>query len=208
MNPLETWLATATRGLSNDSAAQVTTEIREHYDLAREEFLASGASMDHAEYAAIAALGEAKSANREYRRVLLTASEAALLDVLRADAVPRQLCPRRISIGKRIANILLLEALLGAAFITWKEPTSAYFRLPLAILFLGQWLPITTPRQGGIYRWTKWTLLLLGTALAAWTGVNYSLFGGAFAVLAYSEYQRASIRRKLPVSQWPKKLYF
>ena len=41
MTALESWLQQATRHLSAESAAQVRTEIREHYESAREAALAA-----------------------------------------------------------------------------------------------------------------------------------------------------------------------
>jgi hypothetical protein len=78
-NGLDRWLKQATRRLSNDSTLQVTTEIREHYESAREAALESGATADQAEEVASTALGDAKRANRQYRKVLLTSAEARLL---------------------------------------------------------------------------------------------------------------------------------
>src|SRR5579863_10472288 len=76
---LDTWLARATRQLSAASAAQVRTEIAQHFDSARESALAAGTTPDEADRSAIAALGDPIAANRQYRRVLITRSEARLL---------------------------------------------------------------------------------------------------------------------------------
>ena len=55
---LDCWLQQATRSLSKDSTAQVRTEIQEHYQSARE-----------ANRMALIALGDARIANTQYRRV-------------------------------------------------------------------------------------------------------------------------------------------
>ena len=79
MTGLDSWLNQATRHLSVDSAAQVRTEIREHYESAWEAAVGGGAPADEAGRSALAALGDAKAANRQYRKVLLTSSEARML---------------------------------------------------------------------------------------------------------------------------------
>lgn len=79
MTGLDSWLEQATRCLSRDSVAQVRSEIREHYESARETAISGGATADEADRLAVCALGDAKTANRQYRNVLLTASEARML---------------------------------------------------------------------------------------------------------------------------------
>src|ERR1700758_103163 len=76
---LDSWLNRATRHLSKDSVAQVRAEILEHYESARDAAIGSGATADEADRSAIAALGDAKIANCQYRNVMLTSSEAKLL---------------------------------------------------------------------------------------------------------------------------------
>ena len=79
MTRLDSWLNQATRPLSRDSAAQVRAEIQQHYELAREAAMGHGATVDAADQQAIAALGDARTANCQYRKVLLTAAEARIL---------------------------------------------------------------------------------------------------------------------------------
>ena len=55
------------------------TEIQEHYQSAREAAINGGASQDEANRMALIALGDAKTANKQYLRVLLTASESGTL---------------------------------------------------------------------------------------------------------------------------------
>src|SRR5579863_6123157 len=76
---LETWLKQATRHLSVTSAAQVRSEIQEHYESARDEALGAAASPEDADRMALASLGDARIAGRHYRKVLLTSSEDLLL---------------------------------------------------------------------------------------------------------------------------------
>ena len=79
MTGLDSWLKQATRHLSKDSAVQVRTEIEEHYESAREAAISGGATIDGAHRLALTALGNAKTANCQYRHVLLTSAEARML---------------------------------------------------------------------------------------------------------------------------------
>ena len=67
---LDCWLQEATRGLSNDSAAQVRTEIQEHYHSAREAAMSGGATEDEANRIVLTALGDPKIVNKQYLGVL------------------------------------------------------------------------------------------------------------------------------------------
>ena len=79
MTGLDRWLKEVTRSLSKDAAAQVTTEVQEHYESAREAAISGGATAESAERLALAALGDSKTVNRQYRHVLLTSAEARIL---------------------------------------------------------------------------------------------------------------------------------
>ena len=79
MISLEQWLRQATRCLAQESAAQVQNEIREHHDAEREAAKSRGANVEEADRLAVAALGDAEAANRQYRKVLLTAAEMRML---------------------------------------------------------------------------------------------------------------------------------
>src|SRR5271154_5354404 len=79
MTGLDSWLILATRCLSADSVGRVRTEIQEHYESAREAAMSGGESAAEADRVALAALGDAKVANRQYRSVLLTSAEARML---------------------------------------------------------------------------------------------------------------------------------
>jgi hypothetical protein len=79
MTELETWIKQATRHLSAQSVARVRREIQDHYESAREAAIAGGARANEAERSALKALGDARTANCQYRNVLLTSAEARLL---------------------------------------------------------------------------------------------------------------------------------
>lgn len=205
---LETWLQQATRHLSKDSIAQVRSEIQEHYESTREASLSTGATTHEAERLAVTALGDAKIANCQYRNVLLTSADA---DMLReGDWEARIFCSWRK---------WLLPAIPGAALLT----ATAFFlagitgpvRMLLAagcgmgVLLVAPLLPVYTPARGRVYRSVKWVvvtgmlLLAFGPDALKWSWLLISCLWP----MAWIEWRRASIRRKLPVAKWPKQLY-
>ena len=200
----EAWLTQATRNLSRDAAAQVRDEIQEHYDAARESAMERGASGDEADGIALAALGDGKAANRQYRKVLLTSGEARVLREGNWEA--GVVCSRRW--------LILVSALLaGIGF--YLADSIAMSRVLLVggtgkgLLFFGAFLPVYTPARSRIFRGVKW-LVLVGILLLAFWPMTLRWSGLLFSCLwpiAWVEWTRASIRRKLPVTKWPKQLY-
>src|ERR1700678_3854904 len=77
--PLDSWIGRATCDLSLDSAARVRAEIVEHFESERETAIVAGTNAADADRAALAALGDARAANCQYRKVLLTSAEAKML---------------------------------------------------------------------------------------------------------------------------------
>ena len=69
MTRLDSWLNETTRHLARDSAAQVRSEIQEHYESAIDAAIAAGSTIDEADRLALDALGDAKTANCQYRQV-------------------------------------------------------------------------------------------------------------------------------------------
>jgi len=212
MTRLDSWLQQATRHLSKDSAAQVRTEIREHYESALEAVISSGATIseDEADRLAVAALGDAKAANCQYRRVLLTSAEARMLREGNWEA--RAVCSRPWL--KWLLLALPLTALITAtAFFLKGAITLASALLAggiaLGFLFGAPFLPVYTPARGRTFRCVKWVVLvamllvILGPDALKW---SWLLFSCLWPV-AWIEWTRVSIRRKLPVAQWPKQLY-
>lgn len=193
---LDQWLLIATRGLSQESVERVRAEIQQHCEAASESGNYS-----------VAALGDPKVANRAYRKVLLTEMEAKLLSAMGGNtSLSRKPEPH----GKILAGILMAEAAFVSTIFILKNPPIAFFVVPLfAIPLLARLLPINTPRRGRIYRWVRWSAMLAGAALAALFGVKISQgsFLGVFMPMLIFERVYSSIRRKLPVSQWPRRLY-
>jgi hypothetical protein len=210
MTRLDGWLKQATRHLSQDSAAQVRAEIREHYESAREAAMSGGATADDADQQAIATLGDARTANCQYRNVLLTAAEARLLRQGNWEA--RAICSRVWL--KWILVALPLAALIAATvFLLMGAVETARILLVsgigMGILFAAPMFPVYTPSRSRIYRIVKWLVMIAILALAfgpdalKWSWLLISCLWPVFWI----ERTRSSIRRKMRVAEWPKQLY-
>jgi hypothetical protein len=207
---LDSWVKQAARRLSTDSAAQVRREISEHFESARAAALSTGASADEAERRAIAALGSPQIANRQYRKVLLTSAEAALLR--RGNAEARFVCSRP---AVRWLMRAIPVSALTASWALYLYGSTELARvllaagLSMALLFLAPFLPIYTPARGRVFRVIKWAavvgmlLVAFGSDALQWSW----LLASSLAPLTGIEIARAAIRRKLPVEQWPRQLY-
>ena len=210
MDRLENWLRLATRRLSTQAAAQVRGEISEHYDLARQAAIQTGVSADEADRVAVASLGDPKTANCQYCKVLLTSTEARLL--ADGDAEARLFCSRPVL--KRVFRAAPVLTLLGAAALYQAGETGIARVLlaaavGLALIFATPMLPLYTPRRSRVYRVSKWAALLGVCAIAfgpqslqmSWLWIP------CMWPVVWIEYTRSSIRRKLPDGSWPKHLY-
>ena len=81
--------------------------------------------------------------------------------------------------------------------------------LGTGMLFSATFLPVYTPDRGRVFRLVKWTVLARILVLAFWPMMlqwSWLLFSCAWP-MAWAEWSRASIRRKLPIEKWPKQLY-
>ena len=210
MAELDNWLRQATRCLAKDAVVQVRTEIQEHYESAREAALADGATIEDAETCALRALGDAKTVNDQYRRVLLTAAEARLLRESNWEA--RVVCSQ--SWLKRL--ILIVPVVMAAAFIVLVLTGHAAVARDVLLCGLGlsPWVvpllfPIDTLSHGRVFRYFKWlamtvaVLLLFGHDTVQWSWLLISCLWP----VGWIEATRASIRRKLPLNVWPRHLY-
>jgi uncharacterized membrane protein len=230
MTALDTWLARATRQLSADSAAQVRAEIAEHYESSREDAIAAGAAAEEADRTAVAALGDPKSANNQYRDVLLTRSEARLLKSSACEAKFFSSTPMRKRLLILIPAAAAACAVAAYAVATITAPfvipftasananaTSSFIaRFAIAAAFLTAivlavpLLPIYTPARARFYRAAKWgSVIALSTFL--WDRAHLLewswLVLNCFTFVAWIEVKRMSIRRKIPAANWPKHLY-
>jgi hypothetical protein len=210
MTELENWLRQATRHLSVTSAARVRAEIRDHYESEKEVEVEKGVTVEEAERLAVLALGSPKAANCQYRRILLTSVEAQMLRQGNCEA--RAVCSRPW------LKLLLLAmpgiALVAAAtllFAGFTDVARVLFALAMgmAILFVAPFLPIYTPARGLIFRSVKWAVFLGTFLLVAGpdTRNSFWLLLSCLWPVAWIEFTRASIRRKLAASDWPKHLY-
>jgi hypothetical protein len=210
MAALDSWLKQAARHLSKDSAAQVRTEIEEHYEAEREAAINRGASAKDADRFAVNALGDAKAANRQYRKVLLTSSEARLLHEGSREA--RAVCSRP---WLKWMLLAMPAVILLAAYVLFLNGATAAARglvaggIAMGLFFSAPFLPIYTPSRARVYRLFKW-LALTGVfcLLLGQDALKYSwLLASCLWIPVWTEWTRFSIRRKLPVGKWPKQLY-
>ncbi|MEO8131397.1 MAG: hypothetical protein ABI822_30155, partial [Bryobacteraceae bacterium] len=168
MTRLDDWLRRATRHLSSKSAAQVRSEIQEHYELSRETALSEGAAAEEADRLAMAALGDARTANCQYRRVLLTSAEARLLRESIWEV--RTVCARPWL--KRALLATPVAALLAAILVFVASGGSQMFRMLLVmgigagLMFAAPFLPLYTPRRARTFRLMKWLVLMGAVVLA------------------------------------------
>jgi hypothetical protein len=202
---LEIWIKQATRDLSTDSAARVRTEILEHYELALEAALSAGSTAEAADQIAVTVLGDAATANRQYRQVLLTSAEARLLGDGNREA--RVVCSNPW-VKPLLLSIPAAILLASLAFLLKGKPDTAKGLLEgaiaVAVWCASPFLPIYTRWRGRLLRLVKWAVLF------AMIGMVYQwswLFVSCLWPLAWIEWTRVSIRRKMPLSQWPKQLY-
>lgn len=210
MTTLEVWLNQAVRGLSKDSAETVRREIQEHYDSAREAALSSGFDSEQAERTAVQALGDPRVANRQYRKVLLTKSEAAILR--QSNSESRMICSNlwmKWMLLSTPGTLLLLSAVFLAMHQLMLARGVLVFGALMAIFFVPPFLPIYTTARGRIYRAIKWTVLLGGVLVLFGVDSRNGLWLASccFFPMLFTEWKRMMIRRKLPISQWPRQLY-
>ncbi len=210
MAGLESWLQQATRHLAKESAAQVRAEIQEHYESAREDCIAGGATADEADRLALNSLGDPRMANRQYRQVLLTSGEARVLRKGNAEA--QILCASSWTKWLRLAlPIVMLWGGLVLFFLGRLAMAQAALAMGIltGILFVAPFLPIYTQSRSLVFRYVKWALIMSAIALVFGRDalrMSWLLFACVWPV-AWVEWTRISIRRKLPVSAWPRQLY-
>jgi hypothetical protein len=210
MTDLENWLTVATRRLAAHSAAQVRREIQEHYESAREAAVAGGSSADEADTAAMRALGDAKTANCQYRKVLLTSGEARLRREGQREA--GAICSRPWLKWLMVAAPVALVEMAAVSYFRGNVGLARdllFAGIGMSPLFAAMLVPINTPLRGRIFRYGKWVVMTAAVAVlfspevSRWSWLLLSCFWP----VAFTDWTRASIRRKLPVSAWPRHLY-
>jgi hypothetical protein len=210
MTELEIWLRQATRHLSKDSTARVRCEILEHFELTRESALGGGATPEEASRFALAALGDAKAANGQYRHVLLTSAEARMLGDAKWET--RAFCSRYWLKWSLLAIPVGMLLTAAALFLVGSNPVARVLLaggIGLGFFFAAPFLPVYNRSRGRIFRSVKWVvmvgmlLLVFGADAIQWSWLLILCLWP----MAWMEWTRVSIRRKLPVAQWPKSLY-
>ena len=207
---LDNWLNQAVRHLSKESAETVRREIQEHYEATLESALSSGIDSQQANLIAVQALGDPCVANRQYRRVLLTSSEAKVLR--QSNAESQMIC------SNKWAKWMMLSApgtllLLSASFLGMHRFDLARGMLVLgalmAIFFVPPFLPIYTVSRGRVYRAIKLVVLIGGVLVLFGMDSRNGLWLASccFFPVFLTEWKRMMIRRKLPIGQWPRQLY-
>jgi len=210
MSALNGWLEQATRHLSKDSAAQVRTEIQEHYELEREAAMSRGATAEDAERFAVTALGSATAANRAYRKVLLTSAEAWMLRDGNREA--RAICSRGwlkwMLVAMPVGMLVAACAMFFDGAIVMARAL-AVGGIAMGLFFAAPFLPIYTPARARVYRLLKWAALIgVFCFVLGHDGLKYFwLLASCVWIPLWTEWTRFSIRRKMPVGEWPKQLY-
>ena len=199
MPTLEHWLDVATKGLCESAAERVRAEIGEHYASALESAVKRGVDSVEAERHAVAALGDAKTANREYRRVLITEREENLLSSLGWGSRRRQF------------GIMVLWALPLIVIRFWTSEAD-YILAALVTQGVLQTIPISSVRAAWVVRILRWAVMAAFYATLFARMLPKGMFPAVVMlwmplVMAYHEYKLCVIRRKLPVEQWPRRLW-
>ena len=200
MQTLEQWLEVATQGLCDSAAARVRAEIGEHYLSALESANSAGVDQRDAERRALHALGDAKVANRQYRRVLVTESEARTLS---------QLTSRWPPVG---AILVLGTTAIYAVSVRTSELN--YLFVCFAIQTVLRAIPISSIRAGWIVRILRWvndTVFYTIWFVTAMAFMKSPVQAAGIIVMAlgavHREYKFFVLRRKVPVEQWPRLLW-
>ena len=109
----------------------------------------------------------------------------------------------------RAISIPILFVML-AAMAWWLPLTFAPLRVTMVIIFAARWLPITTPVRAQVYRIAKWSLEIAASLLPVYLGAPAPWTGAAFYAFIFLmfDYKRIMLRRKLPVEEWPRDLYY
>lgn len=210
MQNFDGWLERATRGLASESVDRVRMESRQRYESARSAAISRGCDSIAAANIGITALGDPDVANLRYGHALLTATEA---HVLRASMQDGKFSNSH-SWFRFLLMIVFAAACVGAVKLLafgWNVPGRLLlaFGIGGGIPLLISLLPVYTLSRGPIFRVVNWAVEIVALMLAFGPGglAIYWLPALCIFQLIRSETIRRSIRRKLPVVQWPRRLY-
>jgi hypothetical protein len=210
MSSLDRWLQRAMRGLSAESSARVRSEITEHYESALAAAMDGGATRDEADLKVLSDLGDAGLANRRYRKVLLTTTEARMLREVEEEYSSCRpwvaWLLRATSVGFFCASataFVLGHDFRARALLVAGTACTFFLAVPTI-------RAIYTPIRARRVRWIKWVTLTVVTgavALGPWVKEWFAALAICACGIAWTEWVRSSIRRKLPVEKWPRTLY-
>ena len=211
------WLDAATQGLSAESRIRIEEEIRAHFESARESEMATCANPEEAGLSAIISLGDPVVANKAYRKVLLTESEAELLNAMKK----RQSSSAWTRLFERSNKIFIVVTQLVVAFTIYdgdfgkelhSEKAFAIWSVFgfIALFVLPPFLPKRSRRLSRAYNCLV-PILLFG-CIYLMKGIQLKLsFAAIVAIVFIATFRtmrRAShLRRKLPVEDWPDGLF-
>jgi hypothetical protein len=155
---------------------------------------------------AVESLGDARAANRPFRRVLLTAREAGLLRELKWEA-------RAVGSCRWLAAIPAVALWASVWFLATGQSYLGWMLLLGAagpFLFLAwPFLSIHTPARARVFRGIRWAWLAAVIILPLWPDImkmSWLLVACAWPI-AWVEWTLSSLRRKLPATNWPTPLY-
>ncbi len=198
---LQKWLRMAMRGLSDESAASVREEIREHFVSTREEVLAAGTHPEAASRVALAALGDADEANRAYLDVHLSAREARMLAAMEKKQgrpskkfIVGSLCVSAFAFLYGIDQGDMFSILVG---LLWICSLAAYWMLP------------RRSRIGGrVARYSMYPMMgLMSYFFDSDWRLNLWFAVVVIVPCVVMERSRMRLRRKLPIEKWPDGLF-
>jgi lipopolysaccharide export LptBFGC system permease protein LptF len=212
IDSINAWIDVATCGLAKDAWVRVREETYTHYESAREESSVKGASEQQAREAALASLGNARAANKQYKGIHLTAWENKLM---RQDECAARALHARPYLW--IVPVLLVCAAVAAFTLRPERTTLTLLVGAIGLCFVFGvpfMIPINTRVRGNIYRTIRltWLVAIMWLAYGAeGPGGSWAMFftmgGPILWMIAWMEWSRASARKKLPVAEWPRSLY-
>jgi hypothetical protein len=168
------------------------------------------AAADEADRLALSSPGNPGVVNRQYRRILLTSAEDRMLRDGNREALA--VCSRPWL--KWMLLAVPLAALSAAPVLFLNGAVEGARALlsggtALGVFFAAPLLPIYTPPRARVYRVVKWVALIgvFILVVGSYTLKYMWLLASCAWIPVWTEWTRSPIRRKLPVTEWPKHLY-
>jgi hypothetical protein len=212
IDSINAWIDVAACGLAKDAWVRVREETYAHYESARDESLRQGASEQHANAVALSTLGNARAANRQYKRIHLTEWESKLIrqDECAAKAIharPYVLIIPLLFVCGAVAAFTIQPEQITLMMLIGSAGLSFTFGAPFLI-------PINTRLRGYVYRTIRLSWVVAIVVLPYTSQDNLEIWPMFFSIgvpvlwmIGWFEWSRASARRKLPIKEWPRTLY-